>query len=120
MKNPNIYIDNAIEILTEKAGKNDGFYTHKKYVQMAGNTLWNGVSEALNEKYPILKKAKGRPDITKYQTLVANENKKMLNHLNTGYNYMHLLMGYDGDLSYDTSRKAIEEARTLIEWASQK
>jgi hypothetical protein len=113
------YIDNAQTLLTEKAGKEDGYYVDKKYVQMAGNTLWNGVLEALNAKFPELKKQKGRPDIDKYKQLVSKENKKMLNHLMSGYNYMHLAMGYDGDLNYQTSRTAIEEAKTIIDWATQ-
>jgi hypothetical protein len=65
----------------------------KKYVRMAGNTLWNGVLKVLNYRFPTLATAKGRPDINKYKELVAIENKKMLNHLISGYNYMHLLMG---------------------------
>ena len=112
------YVDNAVDILSEKAGKDEGFYVDRKYVRMAGNTLWNGVLEALNHRFPDLKKAKGRPDINKYKELVSKENKKMLNHLMTGYNYMHLLMGYDGDLSYQTSRIAIDEAQKLIAWAA--
>ena len=114
----NRYVENAIALLTEKAGKEDGYYKDKKYVQMAGNTLWNGVLEALNHKFPELANGNGRPDIKKYKEAVAKENKKMLNHLVTGYNYMHLLMGYDGDLSYQTSRTAIDEAKVLIDWAA--
>ncbi|MDX2197238.1 MAG: DUF5618 family protein [Cytophagales bacterium] len=110
------YIDNASLLLTEKAGKDEDFYSDKKYVQMAGNTLWNGVLEALKHKYPEIGKAKGRPNIDKYMDAVAKDNKKMLKHLQTGYNYMHLYMGYDGDLSYNTSRTALEEAKTIINW----
>jgi hypothetical protein len=116
----NRYIENAIALLTEKAGKEDGYYKDKKYVQMAGNTLWNGVLEALNHKFPELANGKSRPDIRKYKEAVSKENKKMLNHLVTGYNYMHLLMGYDGDLSYQTSRTAIDEAKVLINWAASR
>ncbi|MDX2190550.1 MAG: DUF5618 family protein [Bacteroidota bacterium] len=114
------YVENAQDILSTKAGKDDEFYVDKKYVRMAGNTLWNGVLEALNYRYPDLLKSKGRPDINKYKELVSKENKKMLNHLITGYNYMHLYMGYDGDLSFQTSRIAIDEAKKLINWATEK
>lgn len=70
------YIDNAQTLLTQKAGKEDGYNIDKKYVQMAGNTLWNGVLEALNAKFPELKKQKVRPDIKKNKQLVSKENKK--------------------------------------------
>lgn len=113
------YVENAKEILSQKAGKEDGFYKNKKYVRMAGNTLWNGVLEALNYRYSLIKTSKGRPDINKYKEFVAGDNKKILNHLLTGYNYMHLLMGYDGDLSFETSRTAINEALILINWATE-
>ncbi len=113
------YLYNAITILSEKAGKEEGFYKEKKYVQMAGNTLWNGVLEALNYKFPQISKGKGSPDIEKYKEAVAKENKKMLNHLQTGYNYMHLYMGYDGDLNYQTSRTAIVEAKIIIDWVAK-
>ncbi len=113
----NRYIDNATAILWEKASKEDGFYQDKKYVQMAGNTLWNGVLEALNYRFAQIKKGKGPPDIDKFIEAVAKENRKMLSHLTSGYNYMHLLMGYDGDLDFQTSRNAIEKAKTIIKWA---
>jgi len=37
----------------------------------------------------------------------------MLNHIQKGYKYMHLYMGYDGELNYQTSRTAIEEAKII-------
>ena len=37
------YIDNAKEILREKAKKEDGLYQDKKYVKMAGHTAYSGV-----------------------------------------------------------------------------
>lgn len=39
------YVEKAKEILSTKAKKEERFYTDKKYVRMAGNTLWNGVLE---------------------------------------------------------------------------
>jgi len=34
------YLDNAKEILSTKAQKEDGFYQDRKYVKMAGNTAY--------------------------------------------------------------------------------
>ena len=42
------YLDNAKEILREKAQKEDRYYKDAKYVKMAGNTAYNGVFVALN------------------------------------------------------------------------
>jgi hypothetical protein len=50
------YVENAQEILATKAKKDGNTYSDKKYVKMAGNTLWNGVLEALDYKFPEIKK----------------------------------------------------------------
>lgn len=42
------YLDNAREILREKARKENGYYQDRKYVRMAGNTAYNGVLVALD------------------------------------------------------------------------
>ncbi len=42
------YIDNAKEILREKARKEDGFYQDAKYVRNAGHTACIGVLMALD------------------------------------------------------------------------
>lgn len=112
------YVDNAKECLV-KAKKQGDFYNDPKYVRMAGNTLWNGVLEALEAKYN-LKKGKGRPSIEKYQEQVGKENRTMLKVLNNAYDYCHLYMGYDGNLAVITSKTAMENAITLIEWATRR
>ena len=42
------YLDNAKEILKEKAQKEDRYYKDVKYVKMTGNTAYNGIFVALN------------------------------------------------------------------------
>lgn len=79
--------------------------------------MWKGVIKALDYKFPQIAKEAYHDDIDKYKEAVAKENIKMLNHFCSGYNYMHLMMGYDGDLNYQTSSIAIEKARTIIDWA---
>jgi len=37
------YLQNAREILSEKAGKDGDYYSDRKYVKMAGHTAWCGV-----------------------------------------------------------------------------
>jgi len=55
------YLDNAKEILREKALKDDGYYQDFKYVKMAGHTAYTGILLAL-DFYPG-KKGKGRKDV---------------------------------------------------------
>ncbi|MDR1676619.1 MAG: DUF5618 family protein, partial [Tannerella sp.] len=41
-------LQNARQILLEKAEKDGDYYNNCKYVRMAGNTAWNGVLVALD------------------------------------------------------------------------
>jgi hypothetical protein len=107
------YVENAKECL-KKAGKEGSTYNEKKYVRMAGNTLWNGVLVSLEARFPY----KGRPDIRKYREAVAKLNKSKLKTLNVAYELIHLHMGYDGTLWVPTSRDGIKLAVELIEWAA--
>ena len=59
------YLKKARAILSEKAGKDGGYYTDRKYVRMAGHTAWMGVLIALDAALQVkagLKKGQ-RPDI---------------------------------------------------------
>lgn len=113
------YVDNAREILSTKAMKEDRFYSDRKYVRMAGNTLWNGVLEALNYKFPEIKKGKGRPDISKYKEAVAKSNPKMIRLIMDAYDTLHLAMGYDGNLQYALAQEGIKTAIEIIDWAAK-
>lgn len=91
------YVDNAKTLLNER-GELDvetQSYMDRKYVKMAGNTLWNGVLFALNATFGI-KKTKGRLSIEDYRSIVSHRDKKLLTLVNNGYNILHLSMGYDG------------------------
>ena len=119
IENPYTYLENAKEILRNKAKKDGEFYTYKKYVKLAGHTGWTGVLLALDylmEKHNV--KIKGRKDINDYRTFVAQRNRKMLNYLNSAYEYLHLFMGYDGDLHINTSQTGLELAKKIIDWVA--
>ena len=107
------YVENAKECL-KKAGKEGAYYADPKYVKMAGNTLWNGVLLALENKMQV----KGRPDIRKYREEIARQNKKMLRVLNSGYATCHLSMGYDGNVKVSICKEGINLAMELIAWAA--
>ena len=112
------YIENAKEILREKAHKEDGYYLDKKYVKMAGNTAYNGVLEALDGYFGI--KKKGRKSVEWYQEELGKMDRKILTTFNSAYNMLHLLMGYDGELDEKVCKVGLEKAETIINWVETK
>lgn len=72
------YVENAREILSEKACKKEGWYTDSKYVRMAGNTLWNGVLLALDYPFPEVQKGKGSTSQSIYHEQIRDGNSARL------------------------------------------
>ena len=112
------YLDNAKEILREKAQKEDRYYKDAKYVKMAGNTAYNGVLVALDGLFGI--KKKGRKSVDWYQEELGKVDKKILTSFKSAYNMLHLLMGYDGELNVDAALLGLREAETIINWVETK
>jgi len=112
------YIDNAKEILREKALKVDKYYSDAKYVKMAGNTAYSAVLLALDSVLGV--KKKGRKSVEWYKEELAKVDKKMLNSFSVAYETLHLVMGYDGSLSAKIAAIGIEEAETIIHWVETK
>jgi hypothetical protein len=110
------YVENATEILSQKAKKEGKYYTDPKYIKMAGNTLWSGVLVALDHRFPEIKSAKGRPDQTKYRKAI--KDGKISKLFDNGYYYAHLVMGYDGRGTVAVVKEAIDDAKKLISWAT--
>jgi len=106
------YIDNAKEILSEKAKKQDGYYTDGKYVKMAGHTAYTGVLVALDGKFG--KKGRGRKDIDWYRQETKKWNVKLLPVLNSTYNVLHLLLGYDGEQDARVAQLGLDNAERII------
>jgi hypothetical protein len=106
------YLDNARDILSEKAGKDGGYYTDRKYVRMAGNTAWNGVLEAMDELVPAPKK--GRRSVEHYQRNI--QDGKLLRLFNTAYDLLHLSMGYDGVLKYSVVQDGLSLADEIVRY----
>jgi len=119
-ENPWVYISNAKETLKNKAIKHGEFYTHPKYVKTAGHQAWTGVLLALDElmKHKGIK-IKGRKDIDDYRNFVAKENRKILDYLNSAYNFLHLFMGYDGELKVSISNEGLQLAEKIIQWVEK-
>lgn len=121
LEDARIYLENARELLREKAKRTNGYYSKPKYVKMAGITAWNGVLVAL-DVYMQAKHIhkKGRKNVEDYRDLIARENLKMLKVFNSAYNYLHLFMGYDGDLNVKTAKTGLELAEEIIDWVEKK
>ena len=112
------YIDNAKEILREKAHKEDGYYQDKKYVKMAGHTAYSAVLEALDGYFGI--KKRGRKNVDWYHEELAKVDKKILNSFNVAYDALHLSMGYDGTKSVKICNVGLEEVEKIIDWVEMK
>lgn len=110
------YVANAKTILKEKAVKDGDYYTDSKYIKMAGHTLWTGCLVALDYALKIKHPKGRRVDIKDYQTAASKRSKKLLTMVNSGYNTMHLYMGYDGEKDYSLSQGGIKTANNIIDW----
>jgi len=116
------YIQNARQILSEKAGKDGGYYSDKKYIRIAGHTAWHGVLIALDATLKVkenLKKGQ-RPDIKDYQSAISKVDKKMLRALMNSYETLHIVLGYDGNLNFDVVQGGLKEAQWIIDWAGKR
>ena len=115
------YIQNARQLLSDKAGKDGEYYTDSKYIKMAGHTAWCGVLLALDATLKVKNRMKKgqRPDIKDYQEALSKVDKKMLRALMNSYETLHIVLGYDGNLRYKVVQAGLEEAQDLIEWAGK-
>jgi hypothetical protein len=115
------YLQNARQILSEKAGNDGDYYSDRKYVKMAGNTAWNGVLVALDAVLDVRKnlKSRQRPDIKNYQAAMSRKDNKMTTPLHVAYETLHLALGYDGNLYYKVVQSGMEQARMILAWAEK-
>ena len=107
------YLNNAKEILREKARKEDGYYLDRKYVKLAGHAAYSGVLVALDS---ILEEKKGRKSVEWYQENLRKMDRKALDTFNYAYDILHLSMAYDGVLNANVSKEGLKEAEALINW----
>jgi len=108
------YVANAEEVI-KKANYDPELkiYTDGKYIKMAGNTLWNGCLVALDALFGI-RKSKGRPSIDKYKETAGQRDRKLLAFIVSGYDIMHLSMGYDGIKNKKVCATGFETANAII------
>jgi len=115
------YLQNARQILSEKAEKDGAYYSDSKYVKMAGNTAWNGVLVALDAVLPVranLKKGQ-RLDFQDYQNAIAQRDSKMPRTLLNAHDLLHKSLGYDGVTLYKVVQDSLKQADIIIAWADK-
>ena len=112
------YLENAKEILRDKAQKEDKYYKDSKYVKMAGNTAYNGVLVALDGL--LGNKKKGRKSVDWYKEELSKLDKKIVYTFSSVYNTLHLSMAYDGNLSVPIANEGLKEAEAIINWVETK
>lgn len=108
------YLDNAKQILREKAIKDDGYYQDARCIKMAGHTAYAGILVALDEF--LGKKSKGRKDVDWYKSNLSEIDKKVLNAFLTAYQILHLDIAYDGAKSAELASTGFKEAEKIINW----
>jgi hypothetical protein len=115
------YLQNARQILSEKAEKDGDYYKDSKYVRMAGNSAWNGVLLALDAVLDVrstMKKGQ-RLDFKDYQAAISKKDRKMPHVLLNAYNLLHLSLGYDGVTSYKVVQDSLNQAKIILDWAEK-
>ena len=111
------YVENAKDLLIEH-GKLDyetQLYHDRKYVRMAGNTLWNGVLLILDAVFHVKNAKRKHPNINNYRNSISNRDQKLLDLVNAAYETIHVSMGYDGERSREVSDAGFRLANDIID-----
>ena len=111
------YVQNAKDLLIEK-GKLDvetQLYQDRKYVRMAGNTLWNGILLILDAVFHVKKTPRSRPHLGTYLQAVGARDQKLHTLVVNGYETMYICMGYDGLQSKAVCQDGIRIANDIID-----
>lgn len=115
------YVENAQTILKEHGNLDyeTQLYQDRKYVRMAGNTLWNGVLLILDAVFHVKSVGRLHPDVIDYRDEVAKRDKKLLALFNTAYETIHVYMGYDGNQEKTVSGAGLRLANDIIDRCSR-
>jgi hypothetical protein len=110
------YMDNAKETL-KKAKKEYNRYQDRKYVKTACGTAYKGVLVALDGYCTLkgVKKTKSRKSIEYYQEFIGEQDRKMLDNLNSAYQILHLYGCYDDLKDARIVKRGFDVACTIIE-----
>ncbi len=110
------YLENARQILTDKAGKKDGLYADVKYVKMAAGTAYSAALLILDE-YLLQKEGihfTKPKSIEDYMSRLSKHDKKLLRILASVYDELHLAGFYHGTRSVNTMQKGMNGVRQML------
>lgn len=110
------YLENARQILSEKAQKEGSEYRDIKYVQMAAGTAYSAtlmIADAYLKKKEGLKYDKPK-SIEEYRDRVRKHNKTLLSYLNEAYDTLHLAGYYHGTPSVRTIKDGMDATRKML------
>ena len=111
------YLQNARQLLSDKAEKDGDFYNDRKYVRMAGNTAWTGVLLALDAVLNVRRgmKSKQRPEFRDYLDAISKKDGKMTRPLLGAYESLHKTPGYDGNPTYKIVQNSLDLAKIMVD-----
>ena len=111
------YVDNAKQLLAENGDYDSKtrLYGDRKYVKMAGDTLWKGVLLILDTVFHVRQDRRTRVHIEDYKEAINKRDGKLAKLVNTGYDVMHLYMGYDGNPSKEVCASGFRIANDIID-----
>ena len=111
------YLENASEILKQKANKKDNDYEDAKYVRMACGTAYSGTLLAIDTFLEIKGKSlkkRSRLSVEDYRKQLTVLDKKLLKTFNTAYQVLHLFGYYDGGTNSNVIKEGLESAKEII------
>ncbi len=113
------YLENAADILSNKAGKEGKYYRDAKYVRMACGSAYNGTLLALDTFFemkgnPIERKKKQRISVDEYRKKLTLLDKKLLKTFNTAYEILHLVGYYEGETNYLVIQAGMDSAIDVV------
>ena len=113
------YMDNAKDTLRKAEKQDDGQYTDEKYVRSACGIAYLGVLVAL-DAWLILKgveipNKRNHTNINFYLANVGKLDMKLLKHLNSAYNILHLDGYYRKETSIDVIDGGFKAAYHIID-----
>ena len=111
------YVENAKTLLVEhgELDTETKLYGDRKYVRMAGDTLWKGVLLIIDAVFHVRQDRRTRVHIENYQEAINKRNKKLAKLVYSGYETMHLHMGYDGAQAKGTCDDGLRLANEIID-----
>jgi hypothetical protein len=118
------YLDNAKECIAKaKLDPVLKLYMDKKYVRMAGNTVWNGCLVALEAVFGAKSTMKNslKNDFVVWQVYQEAYGKKggNMDFFKASYRKTHILLGYNGEASELDFLDVIRTAKIIIENCKQ-